>query len=288
MKVLSWLRIASVVSALMLSLPLAAQSDTLRAVSCDACSEQQRIQKITAVAASPGESQVYVIDAPAASLRLYNVSINNEPGSFHATVSETPVPAAAAAAFAEVLQRIPMTKEVNMHLVPSGCVSEGTSFAANHVSDQTCRSHTYGTVRDAFQNSVQGWVMGPLQQEFTLALTWTPQDPRVIRIVVRTQEGSTIVIDATVGIEITGNLLLTDLRTVRAHANGIDLPLQASDLRGQTFTSTGAAMFADFRRMFGNWSVDSGSTCSTQQRIVCPPEPGAPCTVYVTCEPPRP
>jgi len=288
MKVLSWLRIASVVSAVMLSLPLAAQSDTLRAVSCDACSEQQRIQEITAVAASPGESQVYVIDAAAASIRLYDVTIDKEPGLFHVTVSEAPVPAAATAAFAEVLQRIPMTKEVNMHLVPSGCVSEGTSFAANHVSDQTCRSHTFETVRNAFRNSVQGWIRGPLERAISEALTRTPQGPRVIRVVVRTPDGSTIEIEATLQVDIQGNLILTDLRTVRAHANGIDLPLQASDLRGQTFTSTGAAMFADFRRMFGNWSMDSSSRCSTRQRIVCPPEPGAPCISYITCEPPRP
>ncbi|MBS3959756.1 MAG: hypothetical protein KGZ52_10190 [Xanthomonadaceae bacterium] len=290
MKVLSWLRIASVVSVVMLSLPLAAQIDTLRAVSCDACSEQQRIQEVTAVAASPGGSQVYVIDAAAASLRLYDVWIDKEPGLFHVTVREAPVPATAAAAFAEVLQRIPMIKggSMTMHLVPSGCVSEGTSFAANHVSDETCRSHTYGTVRNSFQNSAQGWVRGPLQQALTLALTRTPQGPRVVRVVVRTPDGSTIDIDATIGIDIQGNLILTEVRTVRAHANGIDLPLRASDLRGRTFTSTGAAMFADFRRMFSNWSVDSGSKCSTRQRIVCPPDPGAPCISYITCEPPPP
>lgn len=83
--------------------------------------------------------------------------------------------------------------------------------------------------------------------------------------------------------EIGGDVIVTDVKTVRATANNIDLPLQASDLRGQSYTAFNASVYSDFRRLFSNWSVDSGRQCSTRQRIVCPVDPSKPCTSYVTC-----
>jgi hypothetical protein len=84
----------------------------MRAVSCDACSEQERVNAVSAVARSPGESQVYVIDVAAATIRLYNVWIDSEPGLYHVTVDEIEVPASARESFAEVLRRLPPLRKV--------------------------------------------------------------------------------------------------------------------------------------------------------------------------------
>lgn len=140
-------------------------------------------------------------------------------------------------------------------------------------------------VRNSYLNALQGWVSGPVQQQTAIAYARTPEGPRRIKIVVRTPDNSRIGLEATLEIDIEGNLLVSNVTTVRATANSIDLPLQASDMRGQSYSVFASSVFNDFRRMFSNWSVDNSSRCSSQQRIVCPPEPGAPCISHIYCAP---
>ena len=257
---------------------------TPRAVSCDGCDEQQRLSAITSVATIPGASQVYVLDVQRRELKLVDVWVDVEPGLFNVTTDEVPVPAEASRLFAELLDLEPMSKTFEPIEVPAGCVSEGSSFAANHASDQACRSFTYNQVRGSYQNSLQAWARGPLAISLVTGFTRNHDGaPRVVWILVRAPDGSTVELEATIRMDIDGDVIVTDLKTVRATANNIDLPLQASDLRGQSYTAFNASVYSDFRRLFSNWSVDSRRQCSTRQRIVCPVDPSEPCTSYITC-----
>lgn len=252
-------------------------------VACDACNEQQRIQAAAAVAKSPGESQIYVVDPFSGAIHLFNVWIDREPGLYHVTVDEAEVSVAARETFADLLRRVPFNKTFELQIVPSVCTSEGTSYAANHVSDMSCQSYTYEVIRNSYRNSAQGWIQGPLADAIAQALFAAPQAPRVVRITVRAPDGSTIEIVGTLQVDIDGDLIITDLKTVRATANYVDLPLRREDLRGRSYSAFNASTLADFRRIFSNWSVDLRTACSSQQRIVCPDDPAQSCVSEITC-----
>lgn len=267
--------------------PALSQVDLARTMSCDGCTEQERAEIVTSLAKVPGESQVLIVDAIGRRLHLYNVWVDKEPGLFHVTMEERAAPAEAVAAFEQLLALFPARKELDLAAgVPSFCLGEGSSVGANYLSDGTCRGWVNVLVRNSYSNTFRATVVGPWAVQVLTAFTRTVQGPRRITIQVRAPDGSVIEIDATVKVTIDFETIVTDLVVKSVVANGIELPLTAEALRGQTFSTSHSGIYNDFRRLFGNWSIDLRQVCGTRQRIVCPsdPSPTNPCVSHITCE----
>ena len=124
-----------------------AQVDLARTQSCDNCTEQQRAEIVTSLAKVPGESQVLVVDAVNRRLHWYDVWVDQEPGLFHVTMDERTAPSEATQMLNQVLDAFPLQKEFEPVGVPSMCVSEGSSFAANY------SVYTYAPRTSASQDS---------------------------------------------------------------------------------------------------------------------------------------
>ncbi|GIX38121.1 MAG: hypothetical protein KatS3mg127_1360 [Silanimonas sp.] len=263
------------------------QVDLARAMSCDGCTEQERAEIVTSLARVPGESQVLIVDAYSRRLHLYEVWVDKEPGLFQVTMEERAAPAEAVAAFEQLLALFPARKELDLAAgVPSFCQGEGSSVGANYLSDGTCRGWINALVRNSYSNTLRATVVGPWTVQVLTAFTRTVQGPRQIRVHVRAPDGSLIEIEAKVMVTIDFETIVTDLVVKSVIANGIELPLNAEALRGQTFSTSHRGIYNDFRRLFGNWSIDLRQVCGSQQRIVCPPDPSPtnPCVSQITCK----
>ncbi|MFN3298344.1 hypothetical protein [Caldimonas sp.] len=264
--------------------PVLSQVEPERTMSCDGCTEQERAEIVTSLAKVPGESRVLIVDAHSRKLHLYEVWVDKEPGLFHVTMEERAAPAEAVAAFDRVLTLFPARKELDLATgVPSFCQVESSSVGANYLSDLACRGWVNALVRNSYSNTLRALVVGPWAVQVLTAFTKTVQGPRQIRIMVRAPDGSLIELQATVMLDIDFDPIVTDLVVKSVMANGIELPLNAEALRGQTISTSNSAISNDFRRLFGNWSIDLRPRCGSQQRIICPSDPSQPCVSEITC-----
>lgn len=267
------------------------------AVECASCTQDQRINAAIAVTPAPGSADVYVMEPGATNPSRFLVSIDVEPGLYVASATPEPMESEVVASLNTIAIALAQEKtfRVDAGVSPAGCSAGGSSFAANMVSNSACSGAVESMLADRFSAS-RAAINESYARFFRDLLTQAERErspgaapEERIRVDIKGPDGSMVTVELVISPDETNTnpnfqgTLLIRMTILAASANGLRLPVSASDLHGRTYEGLSGPQTNDINALIERWRFRSRRECASQHRIQC--FSTGECLSLVTCAP---